>query len=199
MDIANADSLIKMCLQDNKESPDSVRAFFIQLYNSLSQVREESGEPEADAWVEIRRRIEKTEDIPGFTQIQIDLLQLYKRSANHEYHYHQVEMAKTYITENYRKDIHLEQVAEFVSMNPVYFSRYFKKHTNERFIDYLSRVRVEKAKELLTGTEKKVYEICHLVGYNSKFHFYKIFKQFTGLTPAEYKNRLPRTGKAGNP
>jgi len=99
-------------------------------------------------------------------------------------------MAKKYIAENYQNDIHLEQVAEYVSMSPVYFSRYFKKHTNERFVDYLSRVRIEKAKELLACTDKKVYEICQSVGYSSKFHFYKIFKQLTGITPVEYKDRL---------
>ena len=104
------------------------------------------------------------------------------------YHVRQIEMAKQYIDGHCGEDITLEGVANYVNLNPAYFSRYFKKHAGVRFVDYLCRLRVERAKALLADPANKVYEICRAVGYNSKHRFHKIFKQYTDLTPTEYRN-----------
>ncbi len=95
-----------------------------------------------------------------------------------------------YIKEHCSEDISLDDVAEKFSLSPVYLSKYFKQHANEKFIDYLSRMRMEKAMLLLENPNYKVYEICEMVGYNSIRHFYKLFKLFTGFTPTEYRNNI---------
>lgn len=110
---------------------------------------------------------------------------------NVDYHYtHLVDTIKTYIKENYHSDISLEDVAKHVSMNSAYLSRFFKQQTGCNFIDYLSKVRINQAKELLQDNTIKVYEVCNMVGYKNTRHFYKIFKQIVGLTPSEFRNSI---------
>jgi len=102
----------------------------------------------------------------------------------------QIEHIKLFVAKHYSTNMGLEDIAAHVHMNPSYLSRYFKKHTGERFVDYLSRVRVDKAKELLANPANKINNIYEMVGYNSRHHFYEVFKKFTGTTPTEYRNRL---------
>lgn len=101
-----------------------------------------------------------------------------------------IDTIKQYINENYHKDISLEDVAKHVSLNTSYLSRYFKQHTHSKFIDYLSEVRVEKAKLILQDNTIRVYEVCDKVGYKNIQHFYKVFKQFTGFTPTEFRKHM---------
>lgn len=109
----------------------------------------------------------------------------------HAYYNSLAALAQSYIKENYHKDIHLEDVSSYVAMNPAYFSRFFKQHTGENFIDYLTRMRIEKAKELLRIPQIKVYEVGRKTGYRSVQHFYRVFKQYAGCTPTQYRNMKP--------
>lgn len=99
-----------------------------------------------------------------------------------------IQRAINYINANYHRDITLTEIANYVYLSPYHFSRIFKVKTGEKYIDYLSRVRIEKAKELLSQSEMKITDICVKVGYNSKTHFHKMFKLYTGVTPQEYRN-----------
>lgn len=103
--------------------------------------------------------------------------------------------ARKYITENYNNDITLEDVAAHVFLSPVYFSRLFKQKAGENFMDYLLKIRMEKAKEILLNPEYKIYEVCSKVGYKSAKYFYSLFKNYTGNTPTEYRNNILKTGQ----
>jgi two-component system response regulator YesN len=97
---------------------------------------------------------------------------------------------KEYLAESYMKDLTLEQAAEYVNLSPYYFSKLFKQHTGETFIDYLTRLRIEKAKELIRNPEKSLKEICYLVGYRNPAYFSRVFKKWVGQTPSEYRARF---------
>ena len=99
-----------------------------------------------------------------------------------------IRKAKEYIVKHCCEDITLEDVANDVYLNPVYLSRLFKEQTGENFSDYLIGRKISRAMELLKNEQYKVYEISSMVGYKSVQYFYRIFKQYTGLTPAEYRN-----------
>lgn len=101
-----------------------------------------------------------------------------------------IENAKKYINEHYSEEISLNKLSEVVYVNSMYLSRLFKKKTGENFTDYLSRVRIERAKELLADLSLRIYDISELVGYESRKHFGKTFKEITKLTPKEYRNSL---------
>lgn len=97
--------------------------------------------------------------------------------------------AKEYIHKHMANDIGLEDVARFVYLSPVYFSRFFKQHTGKTMTEYLTQLRINRAMELLKSHRYKIYEISLQCGYNSSKYFAKIFKQYTGLTPSEYSRR----------
>ncbi|MBQ8596970.1 MAG: response regulator [Lachnospiraceae bacterium] len=98
-----------------------------------------------------------------------------------------IETAKDYINHNYHKDISLDEVSRVVNISPYYFSKIFKEDTNENFIEYLTGVRINKAKELLDTTEYSMKEICSMVGYSDPNYFSRSFKKNVGVTPTEYK------------
>jgi len=101
-----------------------------------------------------------------------------------------VEKVIGYIYNNYNRDISLNSAAEYVFLSPAYLSRLFRKETGQSFIEYVMKVRVEKAKTLLRNTDKKTYEIAREVGYNDIRYFAKMFKQIEGITPAQYREKI---------
>ena len=98
-----------------------------------------------------------------------------------------IENAKEYITQHFNKDISLDDVSRAVNISPYYFSKIFKEDTGENFIEYLTNIRMEKAKELLETTEYSMKEICSMVGYSDPNYFSRSFKKNVGVTPTEFK------------
>lgn len=95
--------------------------------------------------------------------------------------------AKEYIRTHYRKDISLDDVGREVNISPYYLSKLFKEETGKNFIEYVTGIRMERAKELLERTEKSMKEICLEVGYTDPNYFSRTFKKNVGVTPTEYK------------
>jgi two-component system response regulator YesN len=98
-----------------------------------------------------------------------------------------IEKAQVYIRENYRRDISLDEVSRNVNVSPYYFSKIFKEVTGEGFVKYLTAVRIEKAKELLSSTEYSMREIGSMCGYSDPNYFSRSFKKNAGVTPTDYK------------
>lgn len=105
-----------------------------------------------------------------------------------------IDRALAYIQRSYRKDISLSDAAAYCGISPNYFSLLFKQKTGESFTKYLNRLRIEKAKMLLSQTDLYIYEISDSIGYGDLAYFSKIFKQQTGLSPSEW-----RSSPAGRP
>ncbi|WP_162990211.1 AraC family transcriptional regulator [Mesobacillus foraminis] len=97
-----------------------------------------------------------------------------------------VEQVIQSMKENYMNDISLESYADMIATNPYTLSKTFKQTIGINFIDYLTELRIEKAKEMLTGTEMKINEIAEQVGYRPSY-FNRIFKKNTGLTPSSFR------------
>ncbi len=95
--------------------------------------------------------------------------------------------AKLYMKEHYKEAISLEIVSSYVGFNATYFSSLFKKETGKTFSEYLTKLRMEKAKELLKETNLSVAAICTEVGYSDNKHFTKGFAKYTNLKPNEYR------------
>ena len=98
-----------------------------------------------------------------------------------------VGKAKEHMKQNFARDLSLEEVAKYVDISPYYFSKLFKEEEGENFIDYLTSLRIAKAKELLHGTEVSIKEVCSEVGYSDPNYFSRIFKKVVGYTPTEYR------------
>ena len=98
-----------------------------------------------------------------------------------------VEDAKHYIMENYDRDISLDEVSGIVDVSPYYFTRLFKEETGETFLEFLTRIRMERAKELMKDPNISIKDICTQVGYSDPNYFSRIFKKAVGMTPTEYR------------
>ena len=93
----------------------------------------------------------------------------------------------TFIRENYFKPISLEKISRFVRMSPFTFSRYFKKNSGAGFVEYLNRVRTNKACYLLRETEYQIHEIATECGFSSISNFNKQFRKTEGISPRDYR------------
>lgn len=115
-----------------------------------------------------------------------------KSQSSIDYSNRIVQATKEYLEAHYAEEITLEDVAEYVNISPQYFSKLIKKNTGFNFIDWLSMLRVRKAKELLASTNLTVKEVCFMVGYKDPNYFSRIFKKKIGMTPSEYVKNIKK-------
>ncbi|MGO4499747.1 response regulator [Paenibacillus sp. 2RAB27] len=95
-----------------------------------------------------------------------------------------------YIREHYQADLQLAELAKLVHMHPSYAGQMFKQEIGENFLEYVNRVRMEKASEMLERTTMKIYEVSGAVGISDYRYFCKLFKSHTGVTPTQYKSKM---------
>ena len=100
-----------------------------------------------------------------------------------------LEQAFNYIDDHYCEKITLEEVASSVYMSSNYFSSYFRKVTNISFSDYVTRMRINHARELLRETDKNVTEIAMECGFNNISNFYRLYKKHVGKPPKDEKQK----------
>ena len=104
-----------------------------------------------------------------------------------------IQHAKAYIQDNYNhEDISLNMVASEVNLSSSHFSTVFGQETGVTFVEYLTKVRMDKAKQLLRTTGTKTTEIAFEVGFRDAHYFSNLFKKTQGCTPREYRNRSDR-------
>jgi AraC-like DNA-binding protein/ligand-binding sensor protein len=101
-----------------------------------------------------------------------------------------IRRAKEFIVENQAEDLSLGQVAKAVNTSVFHFCKMFKKATGLNFTEYVSRVRVEKARNLLLNPNLRISEIAYEVGFQSLTHFNRVFKKITGQSPTDYRGQL---------
>lgn len=95
--------------------------------------------------------------------------------------------AKKYIQEHYQEALRLEDVSRVVGFNATYFSTLFKKETGQNFTDYLTELRINKAKEFLCEKDTMISDVAEMVGYKDLKYFSRLFKKITGISPSDYK------------
>lgn len=100
-----------------------------------------------------------------------------------------VAKALDYLREHYAEEVSLEKAAAFVAVHPVHLSRLFRQETGQTFKEALTRLRIEAAKELLADLDLRVYEISERVGYKKPRYFSELFKEMTGMTPLEWREK----------
>ena len=110
-------------------------------------------------------------------------------SANEKENNRLIQKAKDYINQCYDTNITLETICNSIAVSKNYFCYLFKRVMGVGIWDYLTHIRVEKAKELLIQSNLKSYEISYKVGYDNPSYFTKTFKKQTGLTPQEFRDR----------
>lgn len=98
-----------------------------------------------------------------------------------------MQQIEEYLQQHYQEDITLQEIADKFYLSREYISRKFKQDYQTTLTDYLTGIRMEKAKSLLENPYLKIYEVAYGVGYQNEKYFSKVFKKYTGQTPNEYR------------
>ena len=99
-----------------------------------------------------------------------------------------VARVQSYIADNFANpDISLHSIADYAHFNAPYLSKLYKKETGENYLEYLTRLRMEKARQLLRTTPMRTAEVGNAVGYPNPQYFTTLFRKTTGMTPMEYR------------
>ncbi len=132
--------------------------------------------------------------LPAFRQAAIALLQqavaLREESLSAMKYSHVISRAEKYVAENFcDPNISLISVAKYVGLSSAHFSTVFSQTVGRSFINYLTALRIERAKELLSTTNMKLSNIAMDIGYNEPNYFSHVFRKLEGITPKEYRTR----------
>ncbi len=136
----------------------------------------------------VLKRLGQSELLEQFRSITLEAVRGYLMLARRqkEAYSPMITQVVEYIRKNYNKDISLERCVEAAGSSYSYLSREFKKETGMRFVEYLNRIRVTKAKSLLLTHELPMKEIVEQTGFRNYNYFFKVFKEFEGMTPSEF-------------
>ena len=98
-----------------------------------------------------------------------------------------IAVIKDFVHQNYAKDVGISYVSEYFNLSPTYFSRLFHEKTGQKYIDFVTEVRMENAKKLIKNSpDISVKKTAEAVGYTSVRHFSKLFQKYTGVLPSNY-------------
>lgn len=109
-----------------------------------------------------------------------------------------VDVVANYVTEHYSQPVNLATVADLVGMSETAFSRFFTKATGNGFNEFLNRVRISRACELLSNTSQPVTNICFEVGFNNVANFNRRFLRMKQITPREYREAVQQRTQSAN-
>ena len=102
---------------------------------------------------------------------------------------------RRYLEDNYMFDISLDSVGEILHISPAYLSAQFKKYQKMNFLDCLTELRINAAKELLTDPFRSAAEVASMVGYEDSSYFARTFKKRTGMTPTQYRKEAAKAAR----
>lgn len=103
---------------------------------------------------------------------------------------------RRYLEDNYMFDLSLDSVGEILHISPAYLSAQFKKYQKMNFLDCLTELRINAAKELLADPFRSSAEVASMVGYEDASYFARAFKKRTGMTPTQYRRQTGQKAKA---
>lgn len=170
-----------------------VRNVYVKLYMQVDSVyskviSNESDNPKNNSWLEILG-LDTLDEISEHVKTRLkELFEHFKHMGSDDTKIYEI---KKYVNRNYAdKELSLKQVSENIHLSLNYMCNLFKQKTGSTVNDYITQVRLEKARELLSGTSIKTYEVSSRVGFENPNYFAKLFKKYYGKTPSESREKL---------
>lgn len=106
-----------------------------------------------------------------------------------------MDHVRKYMEDNYMADLSLDSVSEILHISPAYLSAQFKKYQKMNFLDCLTELRINAAKELLADPFRSAAEVASMVGYEDASYFARAFKKRTGMTPTQYRKEAAKAAR----
>src|SRR5690606_33531962 len=101
-----------------------------------------------------------------------------------------VAEAKRFIMTHLHEKLSMDEMAKRLNLNATHFSRIFKKETGETFVEFVTKQKMEKAKELLDHSNQTIEQIALELAYDNNSYFNKLFRAHTGMSPTEYRKKM---------
>lgn len=182
--------LITEEINRQKLSPDIVYELFTVLLLTIRKTLGEKGVVfYEDKGIPVEKKIRS---IKTLKSVEIFLGELFQEADNQVHNANgckyrrEIQKALTYIKKNYMKNLTLEHISEYAGISRNYFCKVFKEETGENFIEYLNKLRIEQAKQLISDSDKSMKEISSLVGMDYAY-FCKVFKIIVGKRPSDLR------------
>jgi two-component system response regulator YesN len=188
--------LIKIIRQNGYNKIEKIYSSYMELIfvtiNYLNKIGKETEEifgTEIDFYEKILR-FETQDEINIWIKNMISWIINYLKESRTTKQNRVITNARHFIQMNYaNSDLSLKMVSELVELSESHFSITFTKEMGETFTEYLTKIRLERAKELIATTNLKLYEICAQVGYTNAEHFSRVFKKIVGCSPKDYTKK----------
>lgn len=160
-----------------------------RLLQELNMLGPEMDSKERDLWERIFKQ-ERIADLRGI--VEEYLLQVCERIEEKRKGKPKnvIERIHALIEQRYAENLQINDIAKEVFLSSTYMCLLFKQETGETINEFMTKVRIEKAKELLSDPRNKFYEVCYQVGYSDPSYFSKLFKKYVGLTPSAYRDQM---------
>lgn len=167
-----------------------IRHFCSELWTVITHSLAQTG-LDIQPYYQDPARYEEIESFSTVKEMEEWLIDKLQRLSQHLHsnvnvkHLHAVEFIIQYVHEHYYEDLTLSDIADRICMSRSYLSHIFKKTTGDTFNNYLTRVRIEKAKALIMEGKHLIYEIAEMVGYKNVPYFSTLFKKYMGMNPTQ--------------
>ncbi len=196
-DLKRFDYLLRECFRMiGNEKPESYRVYYKNVEQLIRVVFEavdfdeisdtELETEKEDLYSQIRKYADKSSIRNYVLEYLNAFLKKYEASKRNQ-EKKPVRIVKDYIREHYQENISLEEMAKLVDLNPVYLSVLFKRSTGVNFNDYLTNIRITKAKTMLKDTNESIAVIAEEVGYANAKYFSQLFSKVVGINPTVYR------------
>jgi two-component system response regulator YesN len=192
-DLEATDAVVRSWMNqwsEQRTDPDMIRREAFEIMTTLF-MNEQDMSVLLEGFEELKRS-ETLEELTKLLQAQIRGYRNAFAAGSHTFKGNKqlIDKAITFISTHYTGELTLQQLADHVHMSKNYFCLQFKHHTGHNFIDYIIRLRIGKAKELIAEPGLKIYEVAEKAGFNDVKYFSKLFKKTMGLSPVDYRERL---------
>lgn len=144
---------------------------------------------ESDVWEKLFKQ-ETVEDMKSLILSHYKYVCNYVLEKRNKKSRNVIGQVKEIINKRYHENLTVADIASEVYLTSTYICMIFKQETGETINDYITKVRMENAKEMLKDSRNKFYDICYAVGYADPSYFSKQFKKFTGFSPSEYREKV---------
>ena len=185
-------------VRDNKVSFDNIRLLCLDLFLQFNKMLKEAG----GSWDKVFSRdlfseafllqFNTLDELIAWIKDSVFLICEYIIRLTKTPGKKVIDEIREYIHNYYYTDINLNDLAARYFLNPNYLCQLFKLEAGQNFTDYLTQIRMEKAKTLLRETGLKSYAIAEMVGYNNSRYFSDVFQRYAGVTPTEYRQQSNR-------
>lgn len=184
---------------ENNISRVKFKQLVSQIFNSIVNTLAASGYESAEigkfesAFYEKYENAENYEDVRNFLNMTVE--RATEKISGESQNKLGKEFILQYINLHYAEDLYLETMAEMTGTSPKYFSNFFKRAVGTNFVEYLNKIRISHAKELLKKGEASISDIGEKVGYANSSTFTSTFKKYCGVSPMEYRKEYKHQHK----